>query len=170
MDSNPFTPVLAALGAASVRYVIVGGLATVLHGHARLTADMDLVIDLEPRAAERAMKALGELGFVPRAPVELLDFAIPARRQSWVREKGLRVFSLFDPVHPMREVDIFAESPIDFELLWRDAAVMEIGSGSIRVASIPQLVAMKRLAGRPQDLLDIEALEEIQTRRSRSDV
>ena len=42
---NPFEPVFRALNDAGVRYVIVGGFATVLHGHPRLTADIDLVLD-----------------------------------------------------------------------------------------------------------------------------
>ena len=111
------------------------------------------------------MRALQGLGLVPRAPVELLDFAVPALRQAWIAEKGMRVFSLFDPAHPMREVDLFAESPLDFEILWRDSEVMDLGGGSVHVASIPHLVSLKRLAGRPQDLLDIEALEEIRRLR-----
>jgi hypothetical protein len=162
---DPFTPVLAALESAGVRHVVVGGLATVLHGHPRLTADLDLVIDLERTAATRAMEALDELGLRPRAPVRLVDFADPDRRRSWIETKGLRVFSLYDPGMPMREVDLFVESPIDFELLWREAETMDLGSVRVRVASIPHLVALKRIAARPQDLLDIEALEEIQKRR-----
>jgi hypothetical protein len=162
---DPFSPVFAALNRAAVRYVVVGGLATVLHGHARLTADVDLVIDLDPSAAARAMRALKSLGLVPRAPVEILDFAVPARRQAWISGKGMRVFSLYDPSQPMREVDLFAESPMDFEVLWGESEVMELGSGPVHVASIPHLVALKRMAGRPQDLLDIEALEEIGRRR-----
>jgi hypothetical protein len=162
---DPFTPVFAALESVGVRYVIVGGLATVLHGHPRLTADVDLVIDLEPAAASRAMEALDRLGLRPRAPVRLLDFADPERRRSWIETKGLRVFSLYDPNAPMREVDLFVESPMDFEVLWRDAESMDLGGIQVRVASIPHLLTLKRMAGRPQDLLDIEALEEIQGRR-----
>jgi hypothetical protein len=48
-----FEPILAALERKNVRYVIVGGVATVLHGYARLTADLDLSIDLE--ADQRAV-------------------------------------------------------------------------------------------------------------------
>jgi ABC-type tungstate transport system permease subunit len=44
-----FEPVFEALNGAQVRYVVVGGFATVLHGHARLTADIDLVIDRASR-------------------------------------------------------------------------------------------------------------------------
>jgi len=44
-SSGLFEPVLAALDANGVRSVVVGGVATVLHGHARLTADLDLDIE-----------------------------------------------------------------------------------------------------------------------------
>ena len=40
--------VFAALDEAGARYVVVGGLAVVLHGYARLTSDIDLVVDLRP--------------------------------------------------------------------------------------------------------------------------
>lgn len=43
-----YVPVFEALNDMQVRYVVVGGLATVLHGYARLTADIDLMVDLEP--------------------------------------------------------------------------------------------------------------------------
>lgn len=54
---NPFGPIFRALNEAEVRYVIVGGLATVLHGHTRLTLDIDLVVDLEPSEAKKAIQA-----------------------------------------------------------------------------------------------------------------
>ena len=44
-----FEPVFRALNDTGARYVVVGGLATVLHGYARFTADADLVVDLAPR-------------------------------------------------------------------------------------------------------------------------
>ncbi len=41
-----FEPVFRALNDTGARYVVVGGLATVPHGYARVTADADLVVDL----------------------------------------------------------------------------------------------------------------------------
>jgi hypothetical protein len=160
-----FSPIFAALEQSGSRYVVVGGLASVLQGHARLTADIDLIVDLEPEAARRVVDALGRLGLKPRAPVDPADFARPERRQEWVTSKGMRVFSFFHPQTPLIEVDLFVEHPIDFESLWRDSEVMDLGDRSVRVASIPHLIELKRLAGRPQDLLDIEALGEIQRHR-----
>lgn len=160
-----FEPLFDALNRAQVRYVVVGGFATVLHGHARLTADVDLVIDLSPEGARRAIETLTGLGFRPRAPVEPLAFVDPATRRQWVGEKGMRVFSMWDPANPMREVDLFAENPVDFEGLWQRSETIQLSQTVARVASLPDLIQLKRLAGRPQDLADIEALEIILRRK-----
>jgi len=53
--------VLDALNRARVRYLVVGGVAVVLHGYLRTTADLDLVIDLAPDNALQAVKALTAL-------------------------------------------------------------------------------------------------------------
>ncbi len=158
-------PLFEALNRAHVRYVVVGGVATVLHGFARLTADVDLVVDLAPREARKAIETLVGIGLRPRPPVDAVAFADSVVRESWIRDKGMRVFSLWDPTQPMREVDLFVEHPIEFEGLFARAEIVPLDTTTVRVASIPDLIALKRLASRPQDLADIEALEAIlQTR------
>jgi hypothetical protein len=162
-----FEPILEALNSGEVRYVVVGGVATVLHGFARLTADIDLIVDLEPSEARKAMHVLTSLGFRPRAPVPAESFADPATRRRWVDEKGMRVFSLWDPSTPMREVDVFVESPIPFEELWARSVVVSLATTTARVASIGDLIHLKSLADRPEDRQDIEALELILKRRTK---
>jgi hypothetical protein len=156
-----FEPIIEGLNRHDVRYVIVGGVAVVLHGHVRLTADLDLAIDLSSREAAKAIEALVEMRFRPRAPVDPKDFANPAIRNRWVAEKGMTVFSMYDPTDPVRQVDVFAENPVDFEELWERSLVMDLAGISARVASISDLIRMKRIAGRLQDLADVEALERI---------
>ena len=160
-----FEPLFRELNDSQVRYVVVGGLAVVLHGHARLTADVDLVVDLEPGEAKKAMDALSNLGLRPRAPVQPAQFADPAMRASWIRDKGMQVFSLWDPSNPMREVDVFVQHPIPFEDLWRRSESLDLGTTAVRVAAISDLISLKRLAGRPEDLQDIRALEAIERQR-----
>lgn len=160
-----FEPIFAAFEHGAVRYVVVGGMATVLHGYARLTADIDVMLDLAPTEASKAIRVLSELGLVPRAPVRFDDFADPLVRRAWADEKGMRVFSLWDPQQPMREVDLFVENPIDFELVYQRSEVVMLSSTSVRIASIEDLIQLKRLANRPDDLRDIEALQAI--RRSK---
>ena len=160
-----FEPVFVALNAAGARYVVVGGLATVLHGYARLTADIDMIVDLDPPELKKTLAAMASLGLRPRAPVDPLGFADEEVRRSWIEEKGMTVFSFWDPKVPMREVDLFVEHPIPFSELWERSDLVELDQTTVRIASILDLIALKRLAGRPEDLQDIEALEEIARQR-----
>ena len=162
-----FEPIFDALNQGGVRYVVVGGVATLLHGYARLTVDLDLVVDLSPSEAEKAIAVLTAIGLAPRVPVDAREFADPAKRDAWMRERNMRVFTMIDPNNPLRQVDLFVESPIRFDDLWSRAETIHLDSTDVRVASIPDLVEMKRRAGRPQDFVDIEALESILARRRR---
>jgi predicted nucleotidyltransferase len=162
-----FEPIFKILHAAGVRYVVVGGLATVLHGYARLTADVDLAVDLAPEEATKMIQALMAKGFRPQVPVLPEEFANPMVREVWFREKNMRAFSLVDPTNPMRVVDLLLKPEVPFEeLLARSQEVM-LNRTKIRIASIDDLIALKRHAGRPQDLADIEQLEAI--RRQKGD-
>ena len=57
---------LNALNAERVRYLVVGGVAVVLHGYTRATFDLDLVINLESSNLERALQVLASRGFRPQ--------------------------------------------------------------------------------------------------------
>jgi hypothetical protein len=116
VSAGDFDMIFAVLQRAGVRYLVVGGVAVVLHGHPRFTADLDLVVALDPKNARAAIEALGVLGYRPRAPVSGALFADP-------------------------------------------------GTVQIPVASLEDLVALKRAAGRPKDLEDVRALEAIASER-----
>jgi hypothetical protein len=162
---QPLLGLLRALDRAGVRVVVVGGVAVVLQGHARLTADLDLVVDLAPDNVRATLAVLTEQGLAPRLPVPVAQFADADTRLRWVRERNLTVFSLHDPTDPRRAVDLFAEPPLPFEELWAAADVLRIDDVTVRVASVDHLIAMKELAGRAQDLADIEALRSLRDHR-----
>jgi len=151
-----------ALEASGVRYVVVGGLATVLHGYARFTADVDLVIDLQKSEAEKAVRTLVDLGLKPRLPVDPIQFADPVVREVWRIEKNMEVFSFFDPHNPVVTVDLFVYEPVPFHELVLRAKRMDIGGTTVSVCSIDDLIGLKLKAGRLRDLDDIEHLREIQ--------
>jgi hypothetical protein len=131
-----------------------------------MTADIDLVVDLEPAAAELAIDTLTAMGLRPRVPVNPKAFADPVQRGKWIQERGMMVFNLYDPSDPLRSVDLFVESSIPFEELWSRAELIELPAGHVRVASIDDLIRMKETAGRPQDSADIEALEALRNGRA----
>lgn len=153
--------VLAALEAGKVRYLVVGGVAVVLHGHLRTTADLDLVIQLASDNARRAVAALATLGFRPRAPVPAEQFADAQARQSWIEEKDLTVFSLWSDRLPDLEVDLFVKEPFPFDEVYARAVRVPLDTTTATVVSLEDLIALKRAAGRAIDLADVEALRAI---------
>lgn len=151
-----------ALTQRDVRYVVVGGVAVVLHGHPRLTADVDLAIDLDPQPLAHAMQVLGELGFEPQLPISIEQFIDPAIRAEWISQRNITVFSLRSRSQSLLTADVFAENPIPFADLWRDAVQVALNATTVRIASIAHLIEMKSLGGRPKDLEDIAHLREIE--------
>lgn len=126
---------------AGVRYVVVSGVAVVLHGHLRPVADLDIVIDAAPAEARKAMQVLTLAGFVPSVPLPL---------------SALTVLRMFDSAE--REVDVFVRYCIPFEELWASSERVRVGGCDTRVASLEHLLRAKRIHGRPHDLLDVERL------------
>jgi hypothetical protein len=71
----------------------------------------------------------------------------------------MRVFSLWDPSDALIEVDLFVSALEDASGLLARATTEHLLGVSVRVAATEDLIALKRAAGRPQDLADIAALE-----------
>jgi predicted nucleotidyltransferase len=156
-----YIPLFKALNDADVQYVVVGGIATILHGYVRATADVDLVVDLQVEEATKIITTLTNEGFKPKIPVQALDFADKTKREQWVNDKGMQVFSLYHPDKTGMTVDLFVKQPISFNDLYQRSVVMDLDGLKVRVCSIDDLIAMKQLAGRHKDLADIEQLTKI---------
>ncbi len=127
--------------------------------------DLDVVIQLQPENLDLAMEALDSLGYQPVAPVRALDFKDPEIRESWARDKNMIVFSLWRPGNPTFRLDVFVSEPFDFEATYQRAVRVDLGSTRAWVVALEDLIALKRTAGRPQDLADIQALERIQEKQ-----
>jgi hypothetical protein len=153
--------IFKALNDGGVDYVVVGGLAVILHGYLRATADLDLAIGLSPDNARRGMQSLTSIGLRPRLPVAIEDFAHAERRAEWLEDRNMLVFPMWDPANPLRSVDVFISEPIAFSELHGEAVVKDLDGLDVPVASIPHLIAMKRISGRPRDLDDIDKLQQI---------
>jgi len=109
------------------------------------------------------MRALTGIGYRPRAPVTAEAFADEEVRESWVRDKGLTVFSLWSSSVPTLEVDLFVREPFSFVEVYERALKVPLESTFAWVVSLPDLVALKSQARRPHDLEDIEALRALET-------
>jgi predicted nucleotidyltransferase len=76
-----------------------------------------------------------------------------------LRRRGLTVFSLIGGVGVPTEVDLFVEEPFPFEDLWAKRTEKAIDGITVNIIDLDSLIALKKLAGRPQDLDDVRALE-----------
>lgn len=153
--------ILGVLNRAGVRYLVVGGVAVVLHGYLRTTADLDLIIQLDRDNVLRAIRALQDQHYRPRAPVAAEEFAEQQVRERWIQEKGLEVFTLWSPAHPALEIDLFASEPFEFDTVYARALRVPLEKTKVTVIALEDLIALKQRVGRPRDLEDIAALESL---------
>jgi hypothetical protein len=160
-----FQDVLTLLRDGGVQHVIVGGTAVILHGVPRTTADLDIVVDLDPANLRRLVAAMNRLGYQPRAPVDPLELCDAERRREWIESKGMRAFTFHLPGHPLADIDVLIDSPIGYAELSRHAERIDAGGLVIRIAAIDDLIRMKTAAGRAQDLDDVDALRRVQEAR-----
>ena len=144
-----------------VHFVVVGGIAVSLYGAVRLTSDADIILELDVENVKKFMSALGELGYEPKVPVDPLDFADPRKREKWIKEKGMKVFAFWHPKRPLELVDVFVENPIDFQEIDKEKTVKKARGFEVPIPSLRHLVKLKKLAGREQDLKDVEILEKL---------
>lgn len=167
MASN-FHEILSQLHDRHVDFVIVGGVAAALHGSSRVTFDLDLVPSLAEASWQAAVDLLWSLGARPRIPEPLERIREVEQVRRWQREKGMLALNFRSP-DGSTEVDLLVSESDRFESLRQSAIKVTIEQRTFFVASIDDLIAMKRQAARPQDLLDIAQLQDIQRRLQRPD-
>ena len=162
MEVRSVEAVVRALNEAKVRYLIVGGVAVNVHGYVRLTMDLDLVIQLKPENIVAAWEAMEKIGYRARIPVSGRDFADDKKRELWRREKGMLVLQFWSDEHRRTQVDVFVREPFDFDREHATAPDHAIVPGVVaKIVGWDTLLQMKREAGRPKDLLDLDMLEKI---------
>lgn len=145
--------ILRVLSANSVEFVVIGGLAVQAHGYIRMTRDLDIIVRPEMVNLTRLSEALAELeaelvkpGTMKlHNPHQLLRAPLIATNTK---------FGRLDVVH----VEHVAGPPKSYDALRADALVIELNGVDVPVAGLPDLIRMKRAAGREHDLADIEAL------------
>lgn len=154
-----FESLFRKLQEKEVDYLVVGGVALVLQGAVRMTADLDLMVALDENNLTAFVAVMNELGFRPKAPVPAEAFISEENRASWLRDKGMQVFSFYHPGEMVSLVDVFVHEPIPYREMSEKVDVKVVEDFAIPVASVQDLIRLKRIAGRPQDIEDIKALE-----------
>ena len=151
MDSFDAFEVLTRHG---VRFVIIGGIAGRLLGSPTVTDDIDICYARDARNLEALAEALRELGAELRGPniPDDLPFLLDAK----TLEMGDH-FTFRTRAGPLDCLGI-PSGTTGFDDLARDAVEMDLDGLIVRVASIDDLIRMKRAAGREKDLIEVQVL------------
>lgn len=148
--------ICAALDKAQVPYAIVGGYAVALHGAIRGTVDVDVAIQwslINLQNTENAFKQLGLVSLIPITAENLFQF-----REEYIQNRNLIAWNFYDPSNPLNQVDII----INYELnSLQNTKPIKTLLGTIRILSLNDLIEMKKASGRPQDLEDVKALNNL---------
>ncbi len=133
-----------------------------LHGFVRTTIDLDLVLSMDDCNLTKFIDVAKQFGLAPVMPVSI-DFLKNAKQiDQWHKEKGMLVFALREPQVAGSVVDVLVRPEVTFDKLQADAATVDLFGRTVKIASIEHLLFMKRIANRPKDRVDVEALEKIQ--------
>jgi hypothetical protein len=142
-----------AFDKAKVLYAIVGGYAVALHGAPRGTLDIDIAIHWTLKNLENTEKTLKKMGLVSLLPLDAKNVFL--FRDEYIQNRNMIVWNFYDPKHPIHQVDII----INYDLKSGQTQTIKTSLGKVKVLSRRALIAMKKVAGRPQDLADVQALE-----------
>jgi hypothetical protein len=140
--------IAAALTRAQVRHALCGGIAVTVHGATRSTKDIDILVS--PEDLTLAMDAVRPLGYLFAALPIIFE-------EGTDRERHLqRISKIVAGEHLVLDLLLATAA---FAGLLDDRIELTLPEGPLAVVSRPTLLHMKRLAGRAQDLADIEKLE-----------
>jgi hypothetical protein len=144
--------VIGQLGRHGVRYVLIGGLAAITHGSPLVTQDIDVCYDKSPENLEPLAKSLGEI----HAALRGADPGLPFRVDAATLGKG----DSFTFETDLGWLDIIGTpaGTAGYRDLARTAVPIELFGYRVLIASINDLIRMKRAAGRPKDLIELEHL------------
>lgn len=152
---NWYTEVFNKLNEVKISYAVVGGLAVSLHGATRGTIDLDLVISLDLQSLENFEKQMKSLGLVSRIPINAKDLF--QFRKEYMEKRNLVAWTFQHPVQAHQVIDLIITH--DFRNMKK--VNKNVLGTQVPVLALPDLIKMKKEAGRPQDLEDIKALQEI---------
>lgn len=155
--------ILRELLDADVQFVLIGGLAAQVHGSPSLTGDVDVCFALDGENLARLAGALRSLAAIRRE--------MPPGLQAPIDAQALRAGDVFTLATRYGDLDLLAhpDPGLDFEGLVGRSIAAEILGLKIRVASLDDLMAMKRAAGRPKDRIELEILGAVREELDRRD-
>lgn len=151
---------LRALVDGKVDFVVIGGIAAVLHGSARATFDLDICFANDAANLDALGRVLTGLGARLRGVAEDVPFIADGATL-----KRVDVLTLTTIAGDLDVLRVLSGAP-RYDVLRAHADRFDVGGFEVRVASVEDLIAMKTAAGRDKDLSDVAELEAILRLRS----
>jgi hypothetical protein len=152
---------LLALRKADVRFIVIGGIAVGVHGYVRATKDLDIVPDPAPANLTRLALLLRDIGaeHVGVGEFSAEEFPYdPTDPEQLAQGTNFRLETRLGPLDIMQWVAGIEKDPA-YAALAREAITVPFRDGPLLVCGLEHLRAMKRAAGREQDLVDLRELE-----------
>jgi predicted nucleotidyltransferase len=143
--NSDFKELLKIFAERKVKYLIIGGYAVAKHAEPRYTKDLDIWISNSKENAERVYQSLKDFT-APLTDITVEDFTVPTM-----------VFQI--GIEPSRIDILMGLKDLNFDECWQRRATATIGELEIYFISLDDLIFNKQLAGRPQDLRDVEILQ-----------
>ena len=107
------------------------------------------------------MDILKILDYLPRVPVDPMLLADPRTRKTWIKEKHMKVFSLYHKHTNFKVIDIIILTPVSYEAAKPNRTTVDVKDIKIHLIGLDDLIQMKKVSGREQDLSDIKAIEKL---------
>jgi predicted nucleotidyltransferase len=153
---------LRELAGSSVKFVVCGGVACVLHGVERNTYDLDLSVSLEKENLQKLINVTKKFKLVPRIPEPVGNLLNEKIRKEWIDKKGALVYTFVSPSGPL-QIDIFLSYPKSYEDLIKNADKVKIEGFEFLISSKEDLLAAKKIIEplRDKDIQDIKELTKL---------
>lgn len=158
MATQSFRRILELLEAHGVEFVVVGGVAAVLHGAPVTTFDIDTLVKVDDENANRLLAALTELKARFREHAKI----IPPSKEDLLAGGHLLLMTNSGPL----DVLGFIGNGQRYEDLVQQTSKIPIGGLSIRVLDLEALIEQKRALGRDKDQVALRLLEAVLRQRS----
>lgn len=138
-----------------VNYLICGGLAVNIYGIPRMTADIDLLVDLTAENIEKFDEVMKSLNYQPVLPIKIQSVVDEKDRKEMIKHKNLIAFSFYNPANNIMNVDVLIDTPFQFNELWKNKVIRKADETELYLVSVNDLIKMKEYANRVQDKQDI---------------
>jgi hypothetical protein len=134
--------IFTALNKAKVKYVLIGGLASILYGVPRTTIDIDITVEPKKKNLEALIKCMGKAGLVPET--HEINEILGQGGVTFLNDKTLDVLT--------------STKGLDFPRIWKKKVKVKYKGVIILTISKKDQIIMLKAVGREEDLKDLEFL------------